>query len=187
MTRQLLLRLPGQLLDWRTVSGWPLDPAVLETAQLHHAVDHPETYVRVFTGQAAALLPRLQAVCPAARIDVLTLTQSIAGASDGQCAAWFYTVETDVAPAVDDDFNRWYGEEHLPGLAAVNGTVRAERWLSETSSPRYVATYALTSRETFGCPAWLAVRATPWSDRIRPHFLNTKRTMFATLPHPERL
>ncbi len=187
MTQQLRLRLPGQQLGWSTVSGWPLDPAVLETTQLHHAVDHEETYVRVFTDQASALLPLLQAACPTARIDVLTLTQSIAGASNGQCAAWFYAVETDISPEVDDAFNRWYGEEHLPGLAAVNGTVRAERWLNQASSPRYVATYELTTRETFGCPAWLAVRATPWSDRIRPHFLNTQRTMFTTLPRPERL
>jgi len=29
-----------------------------------------------------------------------------------------------------------------------------------------------------GSTAWLAVRATPWSDRVRLRFVNTKRTMF---------
>jgi len=36
-------------------------------------------------------------------------------------ARWRYVVETDIDPAAADDFNAWYDEEHLPGLAAVAG------------------------------------------------------------------
>ncbi|MFC3338625.1 DUF4286 family protein [Paracandidimonas soli] len=180
MNRQWLLRIPVQRLNWKAIDKWPLDRAVLATAQLHHAVDHPETYVRLFTDRATDLAALLQQACPSAQAHRLTLMQSIAGPANNQPAAWFYTVETDITPEVETDFNRWYSEEHLPGLAAVDGTVRAERWLCETGSPRYVASYELASRETFGCPAWLAVRGTPWSDRIRPHFIHAKRTLFTT-------
>lgn len=186
MSQQLLLRVPKQQLSWDTLFHWPLSPALLNTVQLHHAVDHQETYVRVFAEDVTPLVPLLQQACPSARLDVLTLTQSIANPVENQSAAWFYLVETDIDPEVEADFNRWYSEEHLPGLAAVNGTLRAERWYSEDSSPHYLASYELASLDTFGSPAWLAVRATPWSGRIRPYFFNTKRTMFTTVPRPER-
>jgi len=37
------------------------------------------------------------------------------------------------------------------------------------------------STETLGSPPWLAARHTAWSDRVRPHFHNVKRTMFRRL------
>lgn len=78
----------------------------------------------------------------------------------------------------DDDLNAWYAQEHLPGLASVAGTVRAARYLDAAGSPRYYACYDLASPEALGSPAWLAVRGTAWSARVRPAFRNTRRTMF---------
>lgn len=102
----------------------------------------------------------------------------LAGASQGASASWHYVVETDVLPAKEDDFNAWYDQEHLPGLASVPGTVRAVRYASMWASPRYYACYDLVSADSLGNPAWLAVRNTSWSSRIRPVFRNTRRTMF---------
>jgi hypothetical protein len=48
-------------------------------------------------------------------------------------------VESDVLPAHEDAFNAWYDHEHLPGLAAVPGTVRAARYISAAGAPRYYA------------------------------------------------
>ncbi len=45
------------------------------------------------------------------------------GASASLPAPYHYVVETDVLPEHEADFNRWYDGEHLPGLAAVPGTV----------------------------------------------------------------
>ena len=46
----------------------------------------------------------------------------------------------------EEEFNAWYREEHLPGLAAVPGTVGAYRFLRPVGrSPRYVACYDLLS------------------------------------------
>lgn len=187
MTQQLLVRFPNQYLSWEQILSWPIEAQTMATAQLHHAEDHPESYVRFFSEQADAVKRTLEPLLPAAQLALLTLSQSIQGASSQHPARWFYTVETDIAPAVEEDFNRWYSEEHLPGLAAVTGTVLAQRWYAPSASPRYIASYELATRETFGSPDWLAVRATPWSSRIRPHFLNTRRTMFTTRLRPESL
>ena len=46
-----------------------------------------------------------------------------------QHAPYHYVVETDVLPGHEDDLNAWYAQEHLPGLAAVPGTVRAARYV----------------------------------------------------------
>ena len=72
----------------------------------------------------------------------------------------------------------WYDVEHLPGLAAVQGTVRASRFRNPRGSPRYHACYDIESPSTVGSPPWVAVRGTSWSQRVRPAFRNTKRTMF---------
>lgn len=108
-------------------------------------------------------------------------TLVLAGAAAGASAGWHYVVETDVLPSMEDEFNAWYSEEHLPGLAAVPGTVVAWRAVRVGNGPRYTAGYDLASRETFGSPAWLAVRATPWSDRVRPAFRSTRRTLYRRL------
>ena len=102
---------------------------------------------------------------------------SLPGASAAAVAAWHYVVETDVEPGHEADFNAWYTQEHLPGLAAVPGTVHAARFERE-GSPRYLALYLLTAAEVLGSPPWLAVRGTAWSDRVRPRFRHTRRLMF---------
>ena len=108
----------------------------------------------------------------------LECLQELDGASAGQAAAYHYVVETDVLPEYEDDLNAWYAQEHLPGLASVPGTMRAARYVDTAGSPRYYACYDLASPDILGCPAWLAVRETAWSSRVRPAFRNTRRTMF---------
>src|SRR3546814_2273734 len=62
-------------------------------------------------------------------------------------APWHYIVETDIAPQAEQDFNDWYGNEHLPGLAAVPGTVSARRYLARPAQPKYYASYDLETLE----------------------------------------
>jgi hypothetical protein len=121
----------------------------------------------------------IRAIVPQAVITRLELLSEVAGASIDDAAPYRYVVETDVQPATEDDFNAWYEREHLPGLAAVEGTVRARRYRDRDGHPRYHACYDLARTEAVGCPAWLAVRGTAWSSRVRPAFFNTRRTMLA--------
>lgn len=108
----------------------------------------------------------------------LELLLAQVGASHRALATCHYVVETDVEQAHEEDFNTWYDQEHLPGLAAVDGTVCAARYRAEGGSPRYYACYDLVATEVLASSAWLAVRATAWSERVRPMFRNTRRTMF---------
>jgi hypothetical protein len=119
-----------------------------------------------------------------ATISRLALLMDMAGASTGEAAPYHYVVETDVLAEREVDFNAWYDREHLAGLASVPGTVRAMRFRNIDGHPRYHACYDLTRPETLGSPPWLAVRRTPWSDRVRPAFFNTKRTMFRAVSAP---
>ena len=118
-------------------------------------------------------------VCALERVD------ERAGASQGEDAPVHYVVETDIAPGEEAEVHGWYDHEHMAGLAAVPGTVRAQRFtnLSARSPevPRLYACYDLISVETRGTPQWLAVRGTDWASRARPHFRNTKRTTFTRL------
>lgn len=106
---------------------------------------------------------------------------SIEGEAFGRPAPFRYVVETDVVPEHEADFLAWYAEEHMPGLAAVPGTVLAEQYLVEGDAPRYHSVYDLAAIEAFNSPPWLAVRATDWSSRVRPNFRNTIRTMFRAI------
>ncbi len=103
------------------------------------------------------------------------------GASAGQHAPFHYTVEMNPSPGWADEIVTWYNNEHSPGLAAVSGCVCARRFVNHDSGPQSLACYDLLSPEILGSEAWLAVRQTSWSDRVRPKFLNTRRTMFRTL------
>ena len=177
----MLIKFPEETIPLDTVRALP--GVGHGDVRLYQAADHDETYALL---AVPADLPALQAALrlqyPHAQAVALAKTTDVAGQAAGQPAPWFYVVETDIKPGAEADFDRWYEEEHLPGLAAVPGTVRARRYLAREGSPRYYACYDLASRETFGSPAWLAVRATDWSSRVRPNFINTKRTMFRLVP-----
>ena len=79
------------------------------------------------------------------------------------------------------ELSSWYDTEHMPGLATVPGCVGASRFLNHDQGPQSLACYDLVTQETLGSTAWLAVRETEWSSRMRPHFTNTIRTMFDLL------
>jgi len=119
------------------------------------------------------------------RVQVSRLSRvfDIPGASSGEPPAFHYVVETDPEAGWTEEIGRWYDSEHMPGLAAVPGCVRASRYLNHDHGPLSYACYDLVTRETLGCEAWLAVRNTDWSSRARPHFTNTRRTMFVLPDH----
>jgi hypothetical protein len=91
---------------------------------------------------------------------------------------WLYIVHTDIPPDIVDDYNSWYDEEHLPRLVGVPGIVRARRYIANgTLSPRYLTAYNLSIRDAFESPAGLKARKTPWTERMRSLFQNTRRKM----------
>lgn len=112
----------------------------------------------------------------------LTGVCDIPGADAGKDAPFFYTVEItskrENMPAVSE----WYDQEHMPGLAAVPGCVHARRFLTDGDEQTSCACYEINNSGIRETAAWNAVRGTPWSARVRPHFLNLKRNMFHARP-----
>lgn len=153
---------------------FPWDPVFASQAQrLYRSEDGNEGCAYFVQPERPGALPR------GATASRLQLLLELDGRAAGSPADWHYIVATDVASGHEGDFNAWYEREHLPGLAAVPGTARAARYLAtQGEGPRYHACYDLADRAAFGSPAWLAVRATPWSSRVRPFFRNTLRTMY---------
>jgi hypothetical protein len=66
----------------------------------------------------------------------------------------------------EDEFNRWYDEEHMPMLAQVPGVLRARRFRDPRGNPRYIAVYDLADPGVIEHPDWTAAAATEWSRRI---------------------
>ena len=100
------------------------------------------------------------------------------GISSTEAPAFHYVVEMDPNVGWMPEISTWYDTEHMPGLAKVPGCVHAMRMLNHDHGPLSLACYDLMSKETLNSPQWLAIRASAWSDITRPHFTNTKRTLF---------
>jgi hypothetical protein len=192
LIHQLLLRLqcepqqatelPAMIEIWRQAAPWSLEPARLayssesRWAYAYMPLAEPQALAREAVLGLAAGLPigtnisRLQQVFEAP------------GQSSAQTPLHHYVVETDPAAGWFEEISQWYDQEHMPGLALVPGCTLAQRFLNLDAGPLSHACYGLLSEDVLGCPPWLAVRATDWSSRCRPHFTNTRRTMLRLLP-----
>lgn len=76
---------------------------------------------------------------------------------------------TEPPAAMDEEFNAWYDDEHLPERLAIPGFRSARRWVADgvPGEGRYLATYELDSPGVLFSPAYLArfENQTPWSKR----------------------
>jgi hypothetical protein len=195
LTHCLLLRLQADMgaRDWATWARASLSPAAHQVRVTCTAKDENDqglTHVYVHFEQAALL--NLDQVAPweislsqwaghGAQASRLELVLDCTCASPNAHIATHYTVQTDPAVGWEDEIAQWYAQEHMPGLAMVEGCVCAQRYINHDHGPRSFACYDLTSPEVMGSPDWLAVRASDWSSRCRPYFTNTRRTFFQSL------
>lgn len=102
-------------------------------------------------------------------------------------APWLYIVHTDIPDDIVDEYNAWYDEEHLPRLVTVPGVPRARRYTALDGNPRYLTAYELTDRDAFSSPEGLKARKTPWTERMRSLFFNTRRlTCSLVVPSTEQ-
>jgi len=72
----------------------------------------------------------------------------------------------DAPPEHEDEFNRWYDEEHIPLLSRVPGVLRARRFFDPNGKPRYVALYDLADAAVLQHPEWQAALRTEWARKI---------------------
>ena len=171
-------------------SAWPQKAVRVQAAlsvnghmlYAYIAFDQP---VALGKAKAASLESTLQTAWPQLqnlRVSRLERMFASDGASVHAEPVFHYVVEMDPEAGWMPELSQWYDTEHMPGLARVPGCIRAARFLNHDDGPLSLACYDLVSEETLGSAPWLAVRRTPWSDRMRPHFTNTIRTMFRCQP-----
>jgi hypothetical protein len=79
-------------------------------------------------------------------------------------------VYTDVGPEHEDEFNRWYNEEHIPERLSIPGVLSAARYTAVQGSPKYLACYELADPEAWRSEAWQywLNNPTEWSQRMSP-------------------
>ena len=93
----------------------------------------------------------------------------------GLLAVWM-----DIPAALEEDFNRWYNEEHLAERAGIPGFLNARRYRSLQGTPAYIALYDTVDARVLQSDAYLKVsnHPTPLTQRIRPHFQNFVRNEY---------
>ena len=74
-------------------------------------------------------------------------------------------VYCDVAAEHEEEFNRWYNEEHIPERLAIPGVLNAARYQAVDGAPKYLACYELASPDAWYAEAWQQWlrNPTPWS------------------------
>ena len=88
-----------------------------------------------------------------------------------------FMVEID--PEYEEEFNRWYNEEHLPERATCPGFQSARRFKAADGSSRYLALYDLDSPEVLEGTDYRAIQGpTEWTTRIRNCYKKVERHVF---------
>ena len=76
---------------------------------------------------------------------------------------------TEPPPAMEEEFNAWYDDEHMAERLAIPGFRSARRWIADVppGEGKYLATYELDSPGVLTSAAYLArfQNQTPWSRR----------------------
>ncbi len=112
-------------------------------------------------------------------------------------APWMYIVHTDIPDHIVNEYNAWYDSEHLPRCAAIPGVLRARRYAAtgicggHADGPRYLTAYELAGPDIWESPAALQARRTPWTEKMRSLFSNTRRARYRlvtpTVTHDQAL
>ena len=90
-------------------------------------------------------------------------------------------VRIDVAQEKEEEFNRWYDEEHIPNLLGVPGVLWAKRGINSGEGPKFVAVYEHEHIDIQHSDAYKKAVQTEWSKRLNPHFLKTERDVYELL------
>ncbi|GFG52667.1 hypothetical protein CQY20_01445 [Mycolicibacterium agri] len=88
-------------------------------------------------------------------------------------------VMIDIEPEFEDEFNRWYEEEHLPERLACDGFLNGRRFQALEGGPKYLATYELENPEVLDGPAYQRLLPpTEWTRKISAHFTDHLRNVY---------
>jgi hypothetical protein len=99
-------------------------------------------------------------------------------------------VWADVPAEREEEFNRWYNEEHLAERLSVPGFLSGARYEAVKGGPKHLACYELESVAVLESAAYQRVQAHPtaWTKRCSPGVIGTTyiRNVY-TMIHPKTL
>jgi len=96
---------------------------------------------------------------------------------------------TDVDPKLEDEFNRWYEDEHLAERMAIPGFITARRFQALEGSPKYLALYELESPDVLQSAPYrhfVGAGKTAWTKRMESIFINGRRNVYVGLSERHR-
>ena len=84
-------------------------------------------------------------------------------------------VYSDVPAQFEEEFNRWYDEEHIPERLSIPGVLSAARYVALQGSPKHLACYELSEPEAWHSDAWqhYLTNPTEWSKQMSPSVVAT--------------
>jgi len=90
-------------------------------------------------------------------------------------------VRIDVKPEMEEEFNRWYDQEHIPNLLTVPGIIWAKRGINTGKGPKYIAVYEHENIDVQRTEAFRKAVNTDWTQKLSPHFLKMEREVYELL------
>jgi hypothetical protein len=97
-------------------------------------------------------------------------------------AVLIVTVEID--PVDDEEFNRWYDEEHVPEKLGEPGFVAARRFKSHDKENTYLVIYELDDPESATKPAYMRKEPSEWSKSVMARWKDWSRGVWVQLETP---
>jgi hypothetical protein len=87
-------------------------------------------------------------------------------------------VLNDVLEGAEEEFNRWYQQQHIPERLGVPGFKTARRYRAVDGQPAYMAVYECESIDVLTSNAYLERLANPtdWTKKVMPGFRNMLRS-----------
>ncbi len=96
---------------------------------------------------------------------------------------------TDIDPKLEDEFNRWYEDEHLGERMAIPGFITARRFQALDGSPKYLALYELESPDVLQSAAYrhaVGAGKSAWTRRMESIFINGRRNVYVGMSERRR-
>ena len=86
-------------------------------------------------------------------------------------------VMMEIDPEHEDEFNRWYDEEHVPERMSVPGFLSARRYRAIEGGPKYLAIYELESPDVLQTETYkrlIGASESEWTKRMQKHYRNER-------------
>ena len=141
------------------------DVGVLQSEAYQAAAQNPTPETTRVTGALTAFIRNEYAL------------EYASGDLSAAAAPYVFLVRIECDLEYDEEMRRWYGEEHLPAIAGVEGVQSARLYRATVGTPRLLAAYEVAAPEIPGSPVWRAAIDSPWTDKMRPLFKNRSNNL----------